>query len=759
MTAATVAAAYGVNQSLPQEYRSEATVLVEAHIAADTTPILPDLETERALALSDAVVLPASQRVGVSRSAMLDGLEIEIVPGADVLTFVYAADNRFSAQVRARALVEAYLDVRRSGTLTSPTVITPATLPSEADTRPLAPDLAAGLAAGLLLGTGTALLRAQTRGRIRSREDFARLTGSTVLATVPRTRRPAGTATGLPVVLRAPGSPAAEAYRYLRTRLQPVLRPTSATTILVTSPTDRDGRTTVAANLAVALAQAGRSVVLIDADLRRPALHNVFQIPGDYGLTTLLDGDATVSEVLEDTSVPRLRLLPAGHRTGEHVDLLESPQLARVLRAVQKHCDVVVIDSAAVLSASDAIALAALSDRVVLVGDFRHTTRQAVRRATAELAEVVDDNLSAVLLNLPKAAGGLAPRTRELSTANPTPFAYGRPNARLKADAEDVAPPGMTSHVYVEADDEAPAEEPSQDQPRVVIPVIYGAPSSTVYSSASAALEEPTAMQRVIDEPTAVQRVLDEPSPTADAAAEPSPIADAAAESAPAADAAPEPAPAADIAPEPAPATDTAPEPAPATDTAPESAPAADAAPEPAPTADAAPESAPAADAAPAFADAVSSDLDLIAPDLEPAGPASSTLDLEASGSESSSPHLDAAEPTSTPAEVEALRSEPTSPDHESAESDLASPAPEAEGSGPTSADTEASRSETTPADIEASRSEATPADFEASGADPLAEDFEAPRSDTPSPAPAPSTSGDDEETPAKEHEVVEARG
>ena len=512
VTAATVAAAYGVNQAVPSAYRSEATVLVEARIAADSTPIRPDLETERAVALSDTVLLPAAQRIGVSESVIRDGLEIEVVPGADVLTFLYSGDDRFSAQVRARALVEAYVDYRKAGTVATPTVISAPDLPAEPEGRPLVPDLAVGLVTGLLLGAGTAALRALTRGRIRSREDFERLAGATVLATVPRTRRPAGTTTGLPVELRESGSPAAEAYRYLRTRLQPVLRPTSATTILVTSPADGQGRTTVAANLAVSLAQAGRSVVLVDADLRRPVLHNVFQVSGEYGLTTLLDGDATVSEVLEETAVPRLRLLPAGHRTGEHVDLLESPQLARVMRAVQKHCDVVVLDSAAVLSASDAIALATLSDQVLLVGDFRRTTRESVQRALDELSEVVDDNVSGVLLNVPKYAGGLAPRSRRITATTPV---YGGPNNRLKVDPEDVAPPGITSHLYIEAEEDDEPEEQlhSEEDSRLAVPVIYGAPTtSTVYSSASVALEEPTALQPVIEDPTIAQSALDDPT-------------------------------------------------------------------------------------------------------------------------------------------------------------------------------------------------------------------------------------------------------
>ncbi|GIE45498.1 hypothetical protein Alo02nite_83960 [Actinoplanes lobatus] len=516
VTTAALAAAYGLNQSAPSGYESEATVLVEARLTAGApatvgpsaapatapilTPVTPDVGTERAVALSDAVVLPAAARVGADKASFLEDLTIEVTPDANVLRFVYTADNRFSARIRARALVEAYVNYRSTGP-TGATVLSEPSLPDEPVTRPLGPDLAAGLAAGLLLGAGTALLRSRTRGLIRGRDDYERLTGVPVLATVPRYKRPAGTTIGAPVVLRDPTSPAAESYRYLRTRLQPSLRPSlrppAATTVLVTSPGDRQGRTTTAANLAVTLAQAGRSVILVDADLRHPQLHHVFGISGEYGLTTLLDGEAGVEEVLEETSVPGLYVIPAGRREeGEHVDLLDSGQLARVLHAVQKHADVIVLDSTAVLSASDAIALAALSDHILLVGDFARTSRESVRRALDELAEVVHDNVSPVLVNVPKSAGALVPHARTQPTGI-APHHEPLTRDRLVSDADDVAPPGVTQHAYVEVaeeDDDEDAEAMAEYFARtttVAVPVIYGsANTATVYASSTAAVDD-----------------------------------------------------------------------------------------------------------------------------------------------------------------------------------------------------------------------------------------------------------------------------
>ena len=490
VTTATIAAAYGLNRSAPADYVSEATVLVEAGLTGAAASA-PDIGTEREVALSDAVVSPAAGGLQSGTTAFRDGLTVEALPGTRVLRITYTAGNRFSAQVRARVLLESYADFRKDGPV-AVRVLTAPGLPETPVTRPLGRDLAAGAAAGLLLGASTALLRARTRGRIRSRDDFARLAGSPVLATVPRHRGPGGTTAGAPVVLGDPGSPAAESYRYLRSRLLPSLRPTGTTTILVTSPGDRQGRTTTAANLAVTLARSGRSVILVDADLRNPRLHDVFQVPGDHGLTMLLDGDATVSGVLEETAVPQLRLIPAGRRDGDlHADLSDSGRLARVLRALEKHADVVILDSSAVLSSSDAIVLAALADQVLLVGDFARTGRETVRRALAELAEAADGNVRPVLVNVPRSAGALVPR----AGAVPAPASGQAPltHHRLTSDADDVAPPGVTTHAYVD-DDRDPLADFYARTATIAVPVIYGSTqTATVYASSTATMtEEPS---------------------------------------------------------------------------------------------------------------------------------------------------------------------------------------------------------------------------------------------------------------------------
>jgi len=485
VTVVVMGAGYGVSMLAPTVYRSAAIVVVEARVRANTTPVAPEMGTEKALAKSGLVVEPAAKTLGVDAGTLGDGLTVTVAPDANVLTFAYDAADAATAQKRAEALAEAYVDYRNAGEApsTAPaarnaatanananaTLVTPAYLPADPVARPIYIDLGIALVLGLLLGIGTALLRDRMSDRIRGREDFEQITGVTVLATVPRSRRLRGADADRPVLLRAPESPAAESYRYLRSRLQPLLR-AGPVTVLVASAQEGEGRSTTAANLALALALAGRTVVLVDADLRRPRLHTMLDRVDELGLTTLLNGESTVAETLQTTPVRRLRLLAAGPGAESAADLLESPRLARVLRTVRQLCDVIVLDSAAVLSVSDAIALAAQSDHVLLVGDYRRTTRAALARALAELHEVVrDDNVSGVLVNAPKSAGGLVPRPRGGAAA---PDELRDPLALL--DAPDERAAAGRNPVF------GSAAVPQ------VIPGKTAIPASTIYTSSSA---------------------------------------------------------------------------------------------------------------------------------------------------------------------------------------------------------------------------------------------------------------------------------
>ncbi|MGA5299420.1 polysaccharide biosynthesis tyrosine autokinase [Nucisporomicrobium flavum] len=413
VTVLVTAAAYAVGTTAPREFRAAAIVVVEPRVRANTTPVPPDMGTEKQLAQSGLVVDPAARRLGVDPGHLTGGLSVSVAPDADVLTFAYTDGDALTAQRRAQALAEAYVDYRNAddgpGGGPAPTqratLVTDAALPGAPVRRPVTVDLGLGLLLGLLLGAGTALVRDRLSDRLRGRDDFARLLGGPVLAGVPRERRRRGEDPGRPVLLRAPHSPAAEAYRYLRSRLQPLLG--DNTTVLVTSADGREGRTTAAANLATALAQSGRGVILVDADLCRPRVAAAFGLGDHPGLCDVLARDVPVGEALRHGPVPRLRLLTAGQRAPGAADLLGSARLPQVLRTLRGWCDVVVLDCSPVLAVSDAIVLAQLCDHVVLVGDLRRSTRGSVARAVAELSR---GRLLGILLNAPRGRGSPAPR-------------------------------------------------------------------------------------------------------------------------------------------------------------------------------------------------------------------------------------------------------------------------------------------------------------------------------------------------------------
>lgn len=155
--------------------------------------------------------------------------------------------------------------------------------------------------------------------------------------------------------------------------------------LVVTSTAPTEGKTVVATNLAMALAQAGQRVVLVDADLRRPKVHTVFEVPQAPGLAELLAGKTSVGEAFKETSVSGLYLLPAGIATVNPADVLGAPVFAECLRTMARHFDWVVIDSPPVLAVTDAALVAHLASAVLFVVGADKTSRHAARAALEQL--------------------------------------------------------------------------------------------------------------------------------------------------------------------------------------------------------------------------------------------------------------------------------------------------------------------------------------------------------------------------------------
>jgi len=244
-----------------------------------------------------------------------------------------------------------------------------------------------GVLAGLVLAAGVVLLLQYFDNSITNAEDLQDAAQSPVLATIWSLPLPAQELKHLYTLDRSL-SPSAEAIRLLRTNIDFAAAGHNIKKLTVTSPQTSEGKSTVAANLAVVMAQAGLSTILIDADLRRPTQHKIFELPNDRGLTRLLTRPTEEwLNVCQTTPVPNLLVIPSGPVPPNPADLLSIDRFHEVLDSVARSADIVIIDTPPVLSVSDALAVASHSDATLLVVRADHTRRDAVKQSAHALRQ------------------------------------------------------------------------------------------------------------------------------------------------------------------------------------------------------------------------------------------------------------------------------------------------------------------------------------------------------------------------------------
>jgi capsular exopolysaccharide synthesis family protein len=200
------------------------------------------------------------------------------------------------------------------------------------------------------------------------------------------------------VALSDPQSAAAEAFRTVRTNIQFAGLDRTLQLLTVTSAGIDEGKSQVAANLAITMAQAEQRVVLVDCDLRRPALHTLFGLNNDVGITTMLLASEGTPAPLQQTSVPGLQLLASGPLPPRPADILGSRRLGEILHALRAVADVIIIDTPPVLAVTDAVVLAPRVDGVILVLRAGHTRREPAKQARAVL-EKSKANIVGIVLN------------------------------------------------------------------------------------------------------------------------------------------------------------------------------------------------------------------------------------------------------------------------------------------------------------------------------------------------------------------------
>jgi non-specific protein-tyrosine kinase len=203
------------------------------------------------------------------------------------------------------------------------------------------------------------------------------------------------------ITLTHPRSPVTEAYRSLRTNLEFSSLDRPLRTMIVTSAAPEEGKSTTLANLAVTMAQAGKRVILVDADLRRPVQHTLFGLRDAPGLTNLvIDADATREPPLQPTGIANLQLLASGPLPPNPSELLGSRRMTEIIAGLVERADVVLFDAPPVIAVTDAAVLASRVDGVLLVIYAGKTRREHVEKARALLDKVNARIVGTVLTNV-----------------------------------------------------------------------------------------------------------------------------------------------------------------------------------------------------------------------------------------------------------------------------------------------------------------------------------------------------------------------
>ena len=268
--------------------------------------------------------------------------------------------------------------------------------PSFSPVRPkVQQNILAGLLLGLLAGIGLAIVVEYLDNTIRGQEHVERL-GLPFLGIIPRVPLKDGQAAHL-VVHEQPKSTVAECCRTIRTNLLFMSPDHPIRTILVTSAAPKEGKTTTSIDLAIAMADSGNRVLLIDADMRRPRIHKAFELPNGAGLSSLILGEGNMEDTILSTGVPNLSAVTCGPIPPSPSELLHSAGFTALLGRLSQQFDRIIIDSPPVAAVSDALIIATQVDGAVLVVKAGKTTREAVQRAARSLGDVKARILGAIL--------------------------------------------------------------------------------------------------------------------------------------------------------------------------------------------------------------------------------------------------------------------------------------------------------------------------------------------------------------------------
>ncbi|WP_172895755.1 polysaccharide biosynthesis tyrosine autokinase [Brachybacterium vulturis] len=361
------------------------------------------------LATSPMVLDPVIEELALDKTSreLAEDINTSIPPDTLILEITVtsttpdlAADIANSTAASLRAVV-AELSTTTSGSTVKLTVVSTADAPSAPASPSVPRNIALGLLLGIMAGFAVAVAQELSDNRVRTTEDVEKSVAMPVIGSVQAVRD----SEQAPLVMSdRPHSVEAEAYRELRTNLRFTGLNAASNSILVTSSLANEGKSSSAINLAHVLAQAGNCVLLIEADLRRPSLSRYLGLEATVGLTTVLIGEADLSEVTQPLETPGLEVLTAGPIPPNPSEMLGSIAMQRTLDTAMAAYDYVVIDSPPLLSVTDTAVLSRIVGGTLIVARSGLVRKPQLRAALEKLTTIDSDVLGVLLNRVPRRA-------------------------------------------------------------------------------------------------------------------------------------------------------------------------------------------------------------------------------------------------------------------------------------------------------------------------------------------------------------------
>lgn len=369
--------------------------------------------TYAGIVTTESVLGPVVEELGLEHpaSALAQDVRASAPANQSLINITVEGDDAEQTAVVANAIGESLKNVVESqleaGTtadepsLVSLSTVQPALVPSSPSSPNLKLNLALGGLLGLALGVGQAILRATLDTRIHSAHDLEQITDAPMLGGI--TYDPE--AQSRPLVVHAdPKSPRAESFRTLRTNLQFLAvheNAQRAKSFVFSSAGAYEGKSTTTANLAIALAETGARVLLIDGDLRKPKLAEYMGIEGGAGLTNVLINQSDLADVLQRWGRGHLYVLPAGKVPPNPSELLGSNAMEQLLRSVKEHFDYILIDAPPLLLVTDAAVVSKFTDGTLLIVASGATRKQELLGGVRSLSVAGAKLLGVIVTMLP----------------------------------------------------------------------------------------------------------------------------------------------------------------------------------------------------------------------------------------------------------------------------------------------------------------------------------------------------------------------